>query len=318
MLQSVMLCFNFPSSFAPYTDEQGLIFTVHPRASRAFGKRSSRKEETMNKQQSGDLSELARLRQRVEDLEKQLDKQRIEQHIQTMILEQIQDTVTFTDLRGIISYVNQAQAQKLQRAKEDLVGKPVSTYGHEREEGFYQHEIIEKSLRFGQWQGEVVIFDIYHQPILIDCRTTLIHNKDGLPVGICGIGTDITQRRQAEDKLKESEAALKAILNASTETISLADPHGTILIANEAMAKNLGKPAGELVGCNLYELFPPDVAQRRMTNIQEVIKTGKPLAFLDQRKDFIFETHFFPVLDKSGDVSACGGIRHGYHPARPG
>ena len=267
----------------------------------AFKKKVSRKEVPM--QTSGDLAELTQLRQRVKDLEKQLSRHHVEQHLQSMVLEQIQEMVTITDLRGIITYVNQAQAQKLQRAKEDLVGKPVATYGHDLEKGVSQREIIEKTLSQGQWHGEVVNFDINNQPILINCRTTLIHNEDGLPVGMCGIGTDITQRRQAEDKLKESEAALKAILNASTETISLTDSHGTILIANEALVRKLQKPLEEIVGCNVYELFPPDIAARRMTNIQQVIETGKPLSFLDQREPFIFESHFFPVVDETGHVS---------------
>ncbi len=75
----------------------------------------------MNNQMSGDPAELTQLRQRVKDLENQLEKQRIKQHIQAMALDQIQDMVTITDLGGTITYVNQAQMQKVQRAREDLI-----------------------------------------------------------------------------------------------------------------------------------------------------------------------------------------------------
>ncbi len=113
----------------------------------------------------------------------------------------------------------------------------------------------------------------------------------------------ITQLRQVENKLKENEAVLKAILDASTETISLTDSSGAILIANKAMTRILQKPVEEIVGRSLYDIFPHDIAQKRMKFVQQVMETGKPLSFLDQRQHFSFESHLYPVSDETGRVN---------------
>ena len=112
-----------------------------------------------------------------------------------------------------------------------------------------------------------------------------------------------TQLRQVENKLNENEAVLKAILDASTETISLTDSSGIILIANKAMTSILQKPVEEIVGRSLFDIFPHDIAQKRMVFIQQVVETGKPVSFLDQREHFSFESHLYPVLDETGRIS---------------
>jgi PAS domain-containing protein len=65
-----------------------------------------------------------------------------------------------------------------------------------------------------------------------------------------------TERKQAEELLKESEAILRALINATRETLILIDKEGTILVANEVVAQRLGKSFQELIGTCLYNHFP--------------------------------------------------------------
>jgi PAS domain S-box-containing protein len=58
--------------------------------------------------------------------------------------------------------------------------------------------------------------------------------SDGHPVGIWGLGTDITDRKHAEAELRRSEAALSAVIENTTDAIWSVDREGAITVINGA------------------------------------------------------------------------------------
>lgn len=133
--------------------------------------------------------------------------------LHSMVLDQIQDAVTITDLQGVITYVNQSQARLFGRTRDDLIGNSLETFGHDPTKGATQQEIIDQTLTNGHWQGDVVNLDAAGQPFTMHCRTTLILDDRGTPVGMCGVATNITERKALENELRKSQS----ILNASQE-----------------------------------------------------------------------------------------------------
>jgi PAS domain S-box-containing protein len=84
----------------------------------------------------------------------------------------------------------------------------------------------------------------------------------------------------------------------------------TVLQLNEAMAKSLGKTKKELIGKNILELFPPNVAKIRKEQAKKVILTGKSVYFEDQRDGRWFENVFHPVFDSKGKVTKGAVVVH--------
>jgi PAS domain S-box-containing protein len=114
---------------------------------------------------------------------------------------------------------------------------------------------------------------------------------------------DITERKQAELRLRESEEAMKSLLNATSELACLIDIRGTIIAANAILAQRLGKQLDDLVGQNIFDLFPKDTAQRRRLWVEKVVESGKPARFEDASADNrYFESCIYPVLDGTGKV----------------
>ncbi len=112
----------------------------------------------------------------------------------------------------------------------------------------------------------------------------------------------IAELQSAEQALRESEHKMRALLNATTHTALLADLDGTVLALNEATAKGLGMGSNELVGTCVFELFPPDVAERRKAWTNKVVRTGKPVRFEDERGGRWFDNSVYPVFDAQGKV----------------
>jgi PAS domain S-box-containing protein len=83
-------------------------------------------------------------------------------------------------------------------------------------------------------------------------RKSLIYDNQGKPVQIGCIAKDITERKEAEKALKESEERFRSIYENSTVGIYRTTPEGKILLANPALVKLLGYSSfEELAGRNL-------------------------------------------------------------------
>jgi PAS domain S-box-containing protein len=124
---------------------------------------------------------------------------------QSMLLDQIQDKITATDLGGRITYVNEAECRAFGTPADELIGQSVEAYGEDPERGATQREIIKSVRSEGQWQGDVVNFTADGRAIVLDSRVQLIYDQNGEPVGMLGISTDITRRKAMERQLRQQE-----------------------------------------------------------------------------------------------------------------
>jgi len=135
-----------------------------------------------------------------------------------------------------------------------------------------------------------------------DLIDTPLKNPDGSKSKL-EIFRDITERKQAEEKLKIREQTLRAFLNAPTESAILLDTEGKILDINRIAAQRLGKSAEELIGMGIYDYLPADTAEYRKTRGAEVIRSGKPLRFQDEQGGHHYDNNIYPVFDDEGKVS---------------
>lgn len=122
--------------------------------------------------------------------------------LQATVLDQIHDHVTVTDLEGNILYVNQSEIIEIGHSKEDIIGKNVSVYGDHPDADAEQAEIVKKTIEHGRWSGEVINFTEEGEKLVLELRTTLIKNQQDEPMALVGVGSDITERKLAEEQIK--------------------------------------------------------------------------------------------------------------------
>jgi PAS domain S-box-containing protein len=107
--------------------------------------------------------------------------------------------------------------------------------------------------------------------------------------------TDITERKQAEEKIKESEQKYRLLFETSLDYIAQIDREGRYLAANPAVARSLGVPLEELVGKTLFEVMPKKVAQRRLRDVRKVLDEWQPQIFEDERAGRYFHHIVIPT-----------------------
>lgn len=137
-----------------------------------------------------------------------------------------------------------------------------------------------------------------------------VRGPRGAVVGLAIFSKDITESKRGEHALRESQETVKALLNAPTDAALLIDPGGNILALNEMAAARLSRHVGEeltqemLRGRCVYDLFPPEIADRRRERNENVVRSGHPIRFEDERDGAWFDNSTYPVLSADGKVTA--------------
>ena len=103
-----------------------------------------------------------------------------------------------------------------------------------------------------------------------------IRDKDGGIVGSVVVGRDITERKRAQEALRQSELRFRALTEKAGELITVLDATGIITYNLAGANSTLGYTAEELVGRNAFELVHPDDLPRVANLFQEgVPQLGK-------------------------------------------
>lgn len=89
---------------------------------------------------------------------------------------------------------------------------------------------------------------------------------------------DVTARRAAEERLRESEALLAAFMKHAPIGMYLKDAAGRYLLLNPEMAKVFGRPVEEVIGRTASELFGSEEARFIADYDREILETGQPRA----------------------------------------
>lgn len=128
-------------------------------------------------------------------------------------------------------------------------------------------------------------------------------NADGTVNGFFVLVTDVTPLKLAEIESDLMRRNQNALLNAIRESTFLMDKDGTMLVVNEVGARRLNTTPEELIGKNVYEILPPEVAQTRRARFARIARTGIPESYEDVRAGRNLSNNIYPVHDASGEVS---------------
>ncbi|MBD1867243.1 PAS domain S-box protein [Cyanobacteria bacterium FACHB-471] len=137
-----------------------------------------------------------------------------------------------------------------------------------------------------QTQGE---YDEEYRIVRPDGQIRWIHDR-GFPVSnergiiyrVAGIAEDITERKQAEAALRQSEATNRALISAIPDLLMRVTGDGIYLnVVSQGKQKSFA-PNRFLPGTRVEDSLPPALAQQRLTFIRQALETGQIQAYEQQ------------------------------------
>jgi PAS domain S-box-containing protein len=148
-----------------------------------------------------------------------------------------------------------------------------------------------------------LIFDVYYTPL---------KDKQGRVSSVIGVATDITQRRRAEEALRESEERYRLLAEAAHDMIYIINREGNVDYANSFATQQFGRLPGEIIGRPHAELFLSDDAERQQANLRQVLEAGQPL-YVENLTQFPnrriwLGTWLVPIKDEAGQVKSILGV----------
>src|SRR6266568_3294503 len=145
------------------------------------------------------------------------------------------------------------------------------------------------------------------------CITTLVNiallrNADGELIGAMNCFQDISERKQAEEALRQSEERFAAFMDKLPGYAWMKDLQGRYVYVNEMVR---GLPGYRSLGKTDAQIWPADLAAEYRANDQQVIAAKKPLHtvehYLHEGKQRYMVGSKFPIFDKTGAVALVGG-----------
>ncbi len=129
-----------------------------------------------------------------------------------------------------------------------------------------------------------------------------VENEAGEVYRIVGIVEDITEKRLAEEALRESESKLRTVFNQSPDIIMTVDEEGRVLLMNRSIPE---LPAEEAVGRSSLTLLPSDFREWYVKALKKVFRKGKIKHFEYSTADSKYWAGRIVPTQANGEVTAA-------------
>jgi PAS domain S-box-containing protein len=216
---------------------------------------------------------------------------------------------------GILVEANQTALDAVGIQRAEVIGKPfwqTPWWMHSPVLQTQLQEAVERA-----HQGELVRFEAEHilangQTAFIDFSLKPFFDQAGNVVMLIPEGRDITELKQTEAALRESEQRLQAMLDNSTAVIFMKDNQGRYVIINRSYETLFHLDRDQVKGKTDQDIFPKEIADAFQANDREVLTTGVAIEKEEiAPQDDGLHTYLslkFPLFDATGSVYAVCGI----------
>jgi len=139
-----------------------------------------------------------------------------------------------------------------------------------------------------------------------------LYDAAGEVYAICGISTDITARKHAEETLRESESKYRMLLESLPQRIFYKDANSRYVSCNKQYSCDLGINSDEIMGKTDYDFFPKEMADKYIADDRRIMQSGKTEdieeKYVKDGREYFVQTVKTPVTDEGGKVMGILGI----------
>ena len=177
---------------------------------------------------------------------------RSEEQYRTLV-ESISDVIYTTDSRGVLTYVSPVVERLVGYPAKELIGRSFEEFIYEEDLPDLRREFAEllqgklhpSEYRLRAADGNLIYVRSSSRPL----------RMRGQVVGVTGVIADVSERKRAEEALRQSEENLSITLNSIGDAVMATDVNGVVTRINPVAERLTGWSATEAIGQPLSEVF---------------------------------------------------------------
>ena len=212
------------------------------------------------------------------------------------------------DLEGNLTYVNTSflRLWRYDDAKE-VLGKPAVEFWHMEEKAA---EVVIALFEKGGWVGELVAKRKDGSKFHAELSASMVTGEDGKPICMMASFIDITERKEAEEALRESEAKHRDLVENINDVVYAVDKDGTATYVSPVVQSLIGYGPSEIMGRSFAEFMCQEDLPGAMENFLRVL-SGDTTADEYRLRTKSGEMRWVrssnrPIFDGNGVVGARG------------
>ena len=137
-----------------------------------------------------------------------------------------------------------------------------------------QEHVDECLRRAGEWEGELVHRKRDGERLVVASQQIAYCDSAGQPVRILEVNADITERKRAEQGLRESQARFESVIDSAMDAIISIDEAQQVVVFNAAAERMFGCAAAEALGQPLDRFIPVRLRATHRKHVRAFGATG--------------------------------------------
>jgi PAS domain S-box-containing protein len=230
------------------------------------------------------------------------------------IIENMQEGYHEVDIKGNFTFFNESMRKIIGYEREELLGMNNRQYADEENtRKVYQryNQVYRTGEPVKNFEWQIIRKDGDRRDI--EVSISLTRDAEGHPIGFRGIVRDNTERRRAEDNLRQSEEQYRTLIETTQDLIYTTDRKGFLTYLNPTIERALGYTPNELKGASFAQIVAPDHIDRLRDFFRRSLKGESiPVYEVDLiRKDgtkLPVEFNVTTLFDKEGKPTGRYGI----------
>jgi len=223
-----------------------------------------------------------------------------------IVVESNLDSIIGIDKNCNIMLFNPAAEELFMYVEDEVLFKPVEILFKENIEEEYHKKLV-RFLNKGIFERDIlnktteVIFK-RRDGSYFDGETSFAVGRGKSDLYIVLTIRDISERKKLEQKLLESEAKARTLLNTPHQAILMIDYNGFILDCNKGCRQLFSENHSEIVGKNISHYRNNNITHELLSKIQWVFESGEILRYESLSNGEFFDNIIYPVHDDNGIV----------------
>jgi PAS domain S-box-containing protein len=230
------------------------------------------------------------------------------------IINAMDDGIVLIGLDGKVIDCNQATLKQFNMKREEVLGKVVMDYMYSENRENFLKETQDMLRKTGKARVETQLLRKNSSPLSVEVSLTRFYDKDKKPSGLLGVARDITERKKAQDELREAEEKFRGLVESTSDMIWQVDEKAVYTYVSPKIKDILGYEPEEIVGRTPFDLIDEQDEHKIIDAFLEIANKKEAFHGLENcnihknGSRVLLETSGVPILDETGQLLGYRGI----------